>query len=239
MSEPTAAFRGLLDEDVKWLVRRLPNDVRETLIAVGEGIFVAGGFIRACIAHEPVNDVDLFMRSPDAAKLAAAALAKSRGGTAHETDNALTVRGKPPVQFIHRWTFQSPDECVTSFDFTIARAAVWHSSEGWQSTCDPRFYADLAAKRLTYCSPVREEAAAGSLLRVLKFYQRGYRIPLDSLADVMGRVFRGINEETRLANAPGGLERVILGMLHEVDPLVDLSHAAHLPSSRAIEGEAP
>ena len=43
--------------------------------------------------------------------------------------------------------------------------------------CNIRFYPDLAARRLVYTSPLRNEDAGGSILRVLKFYQRGYRIP--------------------------------------------------------------
>jgi hypothetical protein len=225
------AVKELLDEDVAWIVRRLPDDVREILKTARGGIFIAGGFLRACVAGEKASDVDLFSETPLVAQMVADSLAKARGRKVYKTDNALTIGGPLPVQFIHRWTFQSPRECVESFDFTIARAAVWSDGTDWHSCCDEAFYPDLAAKRLRYRSPVREEAPAGSMLRILKFYQRGYRIPLDSLADVMGRMYRAIDMDTRLANAPGGIERVLIGMLHEVDPLIDLSHAAHLPAS--------
>lgn len=227
----------LLAEDVAWIVRRLPDDVIEILKAARGGIFLAGGFVRACVANEKASDVDLFSETPLVAQMVADSLAKARGRKAYKTDNALTIGGPLPVQFIHRWTFQSPKECVESFDFTIARAAVWCDGANWLSCCDPDFYPDLAAKRLRYRSPVREEAPAGSLLRILKFYQRGYRIPLDSLADVLGRMFRGVEQSKLVEN--GGLERVLLGMLHEVDPLIDMSHASHLPAgSRLIEDAA-
>lgn len=222
---------NLLDEDVRWIVRRLPTDIPPLLKLAGPKCFVAGGFLRACVAHEDINDIDLFSSDATTARLAANNLAESRRASVYESENAVTVKSRPPVQFIHRWTFDGPVTCVESFDFTIARAAVWWDGSEWASFCDRDFYADLAAKRLRYRSPVREEAAAGSLLRVLKFYQRGYRIPLDSLADVLGRTYRGIKEDSSLVNAPGGLERVLLGMLHEVDPLVDMEHTAHLPAS--------
>lgn len=218
----------LLDEDVQWIVRRMPKSVSDLLVANAGSLFLAGGFIRACIAGEKVADIDLFSPSTDEAKKAANALAASRGVKVSATDNAFTVRvGELPVQFIHRWTFSSPVACVESFDFTIASAAVFFTSDGnqWLSCCDDRFYADLAAKRLVYRSPVRNEDAGGSLLRVLKFYQRGYRITLPSLGATIARLamafdwgrielegMSGKEVEQRLA-------RVATGLLIEVDPM--------------------
>ena len=99
---------------------------------------------------------------------------------------------------------------------------------------DPRFYEDLAAKRLRYTSPQRNEDAGGSMLRVLKFYQRGYRIPLNCLGAVVSRLVKGIDFDA----VSGGTEatrekqiaKVISGLLREVDPNVDPEHIAHLPS---------
>lgn len=229
--------------DVLWISRRLPGAVLDALKAHGSQLFLAGGFIRACVANEPVNDVDLFTSDAEFAARVASDLCNSGGRRerckVHKTDNAYTVIGLGlPVQVIHRWTFASPQECVASFDFTIARAALWvESGHTPDSVCDPRFYADLAAKRLVYCSPKRVEEVGGSMLRVLKFYQRGYRIPLDSLGAVMARMVNDLDWESieKSAYTQGisneqQIAKVLTGLLQEVDPNIDPFHQSHLPA---------
>lgn len=233
----------LYHDDLRWLLRRLPKAVFTMMKERPNQLIVAGGFIRSCIANEKVSDVDMFSANKDIAELCARKLA----GDEHRlisTDNAFTVLKKPfPVQFIHRWTYERPEDVVPSFDFTIARAAFWYDGKDWKSLCEERFYADLAAKRLVYCSPDRNEEAGGSLLRVLKFYQRGYRIPLNSFGAVMARLMMAV-DLTEIGDRTG-VERekqyakVITGLLHEVDPNVDPTHESHLPSTEALEKEAP
>ncbi len=205
--------------DVHWATRLLPKDVRELLQEHPRRLFLAGGFIRASIAKEDISDIDLISPSQVYAATYADLLMARRNLTLDgrfTSENAITLRGSPPVQFVHRWVYDDPVKCIESFDFTIARAAIWYE-DGWKSACDPDYYADLAAKRLVYLSPVREEAAGGSLLRVLKFYRKGYTIPLDSLAAVLARATSG-------CTGPG-VEQAILGRLREVDPsLPDAEH---------------
>lgn len=246
---------SLAYQDLAWCLRRAPRKLLEQLIAHPGKLFVAGGFIRSCITNETVNDVDVFCGSKDFARSVCLALVDHDATRIHESENAFTLRGFAfPIQFIHRWTFDTPQQCVESFDFTIARAAFWHDGRVWQSACAPSFYADLAGRRLIYCNPVRNEEAGGSLLRVLKFYQRGYRIPLDSLGDVIARLMRGVSVSTVLT--PGQKERiprslgldltfdeaqvgfVVTGLLREVDPAIDPSHVAHLPSDREVKDDA-
>jgi hypothetical protein len=219
---------GLLQHDVHRCQLRLPKLVKELLRDPTLNLCVAGGYIRSCIANEPVNDIDLFSSSRVLAELAALRLAP--GTPFHKTENAITVRmpNSPAVQFIHRWTFDRPERVIPSFDFTIARAAMWWDAPGnqWRTICDPRFYADLAAKRLIYCSPIRSEGAGGSMLRVLKFYQKGYRIPLDSLGAVIARLTKDVRAE---AQTETDIAKVITGLLREVDPSIDPAHVAHLP----------
>ena len=235
---------GLTNYDLAWCLTRLPFSVRGFLQNWNTQLVVAGGFIRGCIANEPISDIDLFATSKEEAHKAALALATTQEVVAkpHTTDNAYTIKlahlQNCPIQFIHRWTFTAPEPLIQSFDFTIARAAFWWNKEEkkWGSLVDPNFYHDLAAKRLVYCSPVREEEAGGSLLRVLKFYQKGYRIPLDSFGAVLSRMFMGIKEDC----LPHGLEReeaiakVLTGLLREVDPSIDPERVAHLPSKSEL-----
>jgi hypothetical protein len=235
-------WSGLTNYDVAWVTRRLPRLVVELLQASPRQLILAGGFIRSCIANEEVHDIDLFTTSEELAKKLAIQLAG--GDRIFKTDNAISVRlpGFPLVQFIHRWTFSEPELVAPSFDFTVARAALWwvkpaEGQAGWRSMCDERFYPDLAAHRLVYCSPDRNEDAGGSILRVLKFYQRGYRIPLDSLGSVIARLQTGVDSEklsgSQVANGftyEQALSRILTGLLREVDPSIDPERIAHLPA---------
>ena len=185
----------LFKEDLCWCIRRLPKDVFNLMKERGNKVFVAGGFIRSCVANEKINDIDLFTTDKTTAELFANII-KGKDYNLMETDNAFTVygRGRISAQFIHKWLFSKPEDILPSFDFTIAKAVIWFDGEEWQSLCDDRFYADLSAKRLVYCSPKRIEEVGGSMLRVLKFYQRGYRIPLDSLGAVIARIHSGLDQ---------------------------------------------
>ncbi len=233
----------LSSHDLSWIVRRLPKKLKDGMQLLGPKVVVAGGFIRCCIANEPINDVDVFTQTPEEAETIAKTLLPT-GRSIISTDNAYTIKGLGiPIQFIHRWTFPKPEDSLKSFDFTIAMAAIWFDGF-WRSACDPRFYEDLAAKRLVYTSPERNEDAGGSMLRVLKFYQRGYRIPLDSLGAVIARLTRDI-EDDGVRNIQGARKctfekaraHVISTLLFEVDPLLDPEHCAHMPSLEEPEPE--
>ncbi len=225
----------LLKEDLYWCIRRLPKDV-VSLLRHEQRLFVAGGFIRACIANERPSDIDIFSPNKDIAELCARTLAGKKYDFL-PTDNAFTVfgKGRLSVQFIHKWTFENPADVLPSFDFTIAKAVFWCEKKIWGSLCDERFYPDLAAKRLTYCSPKRIEEVGGSMLRILKFYQRGYRIPLDSLGATIARIITGIDFER--ADTEEEWAKVLSGLLREVDPQIDPNHIAHLPNTKEIEND--
>ena len=222
---------GLLREDLSWCLQRLPLAWRKLMEDRPNKVFLAGGFIRSCIANEPINDADFFCPTADTA--AACALSLSEGGKHRVvlTDNAHTVVLRPfTAQFIHRWTFDKPETCIESFDFTIAKAAIWFNGVEWTSCVHERFYADMASKRLIYCAPVRNEDAGGSLLRVLKFYQRGYRIPLDSMGSAIARLVMAVDfsKIEKAEDREAQLAKVLTGLLREVDPNIDPTHQAHL-----------
>jgi len=159
-------------------------------------------------------------------------------------------RWRTAVQVVHRWTYSNPTKMLLSFDFTIASAGLWmrhtegeqaalfggpaddfqkrerasHAAlrrqPGWTSMCHPRYYADLAAKRLAYMRPMREEEAGGSLLRVVKFLRRGYNIAPDHLAMVMSRVVQEVHPEALPAWDEAEIAPIITAKLREVDPLM-------------------
>lgn len=211
--------------DMHQVLRRTPKYVRTLLEQNAGRAFLAGGYIRALIAGEPPSDIDIF--GPDKATLEGWAkdivVEASPVARLHETANAFTAifsNGRKPLQFIYRWTYTDVERLVGEFDFTIARAAIWHDGIQWQSACDPRFYADLAARRLVYCAPKRSEDAGGSLMRVRKFLSRGYRIAPESLGACVARLMMGIRlDANSLPLDEPWLAKMLTGLLREVDPL--------------------
>jgi hypothetical protein len=208
----------LLPIDLRRVVAWLPKDV--VALLKKEPLFLAGGYVRATVSQEKPSDIDLF--GPDKERLdrLALELAHSRKGRKHDTDNAYTVLapGRTPVQMIHRWLYGDAERLVGEFDYTVARACVWWADDKWKSLVDERFYPDLAARRLVYCSPKRKEDAGGSLLRARKFLRQGWFIDAQNLGAVVARLcssvdWKQIPDEAQLAV-------VLTALLREVDPLI-------------------
>lgn len=225
----------VLQEWDRWsTVRRLPKKLRELCEAEGALVFIGGGYIRSCVNGEPVNDIDVFTKNAEESER----LSNKLEAPVYKAPNSytLTLDGIH-VQFIHRWGFETPQDCVESFDFTIAKAIIWYDKGAgkWLTLCEPRFYGDLAAKRLVYTSPMRNEDAGGSLLRVLKFYQRGYRIPLDSMGAVVARVLQGIKTDQVNMSDEKMVAKVVTGLLREVDPMIDPFASAHIDTLTKID----
>lgn len=230
-------FSELLPEDRKYCLRRLPRCVLDAMKSEGSKLVLAGGFIRSCLANEHINDVDLFTTSAEEADRIIKIIADK--APIHKSQNAVSCRrNRMQIQIVHRWVFATPQEVVKSFDFTIARAAIYHdaNTKTWHSVCDDRYYKDLATKKLVYMKPDRNEDAGGSMLRVLKFYQRGYRIPLDSMGDVIARLMRSVDMDR--IRTEEGIAKVVTGLLREVDPNIDPEHDAHL-SPINVEDDQP
>lgn len=213
-------MQKLSQDDLHFVVRRIPKDIRE--LVQSRALLIGGGFIRETIAGNTINDIDLFGVTDEQLQGAAEAIATSREGSRKfSTNNAITVLAPPrtPLQFITRWKFAEPSKLVESFDFTVCQAVVWFNAgeQAWESLIGDRFYQDLAARRLVYTFPVRDEEAGGSMLRVRKFLTRGYNIQASSLAGVIARVAGGVHSWTTLDERERA--RVVTGLLHEVDPL--------------------
>jgi hypothetical protein len=214
-------MNGLDDRDVKRAAKLLPAELRTVLQAM-PGLVVAGGLVRAAVSGDPVSDIDVFARSRSLAGLAATAYENEVSVDTRqiETPNAITVLaedGRRAVQFITRWTFDDPTRLIYSFDFSIARAAIWWEGTAppmkggvWASSCDSRFYVDLAARRLVFMSP-QDNTAGGTLLRVQKFVRLGYRISAFQVAAVVMNLARQAGAEEEILRKT---ERLI----KEVDP---------------------
>lgn len=237
----------LLRHDLSWATQRMPKTLKRVMsFPEFQGkVFVGGGYLRSIVSGEPVNDVDVFVSSKEDAENLANILSIedskdiSSPKKVSKTDNAYSVRLVGGfTQIIHRWVFDKVESVADSFDFTVCCAAISFENGRWSSYCDDRFYPDLAAKRLIYRSPVRNEDAGGSMLRVLKYYQKGYRIPLDSLSSVIGRLCTGVDFNNKKIIDDGKnlneyeFSKIICGLLREVDPEVDPHHRSHLPSEK-------
>lgn len=210
----------LTQEDLRFVVTRLPRDIRK--LAQERGLFIAGGFIRETIAGNKAHDVDLFGPTKEALDLAAELIAAKRDARIYRTDNAITVLtgNRMPIQFITRWLYDDAQKLLAEFDFTVCQAVIWFDKEDglWKSAISDGFYPDLAARRLVYTYPQREEDAGGSMLRVRKFLQRGYTIQAPSLGGVIARIARAVRWE-QIGDDEHKAGRVIAGLLREVDPL--------------------
>ncbi|GBR70941.1 hypothetical protein [Gluconobacter kanchanaburiensis] len=220
--------------DLRRALMCLPKDV---LNVIKDGkLFLAGGYLRACVAGEPISDIDILSPNRTTAEKWAQYLSGSRGGREPwHTKNAITLSevGKTPVQFIHRWTFNAPEEIIESFDFTVAQAVIWYDGAIWKSLVSSNFYQDLAAKRLRYTFPNRHEDAGGSLLRVQKFLKRGYDISPENLAKVISRLIGGVREDSPFWQGTEEYKATILAsLLRQVDPLHIIDGA---PSEDCLE----
>lgn len=231
----------LIPDDLIYAVNMLPSPLRQLMKQNPNRMIVAGGYVRDRILGEKPSDIDVFAPDRETAErwgdhLVAVLVA----GDLICTRNAYTIKTKLPIQIIHRWTYNVPRQVVGSFDFTIAKGAIWYDqaladatgveSDGWTSMIDPLFYPDLAARRLRYSHPDRNEDAGGSLLRVLKFYQRGYRIPLDSLGGTIARLLKGTNLDGE-RDSEEHATKIFTGLLREVDPNIDPEKFAYRMST--------
>jgi hypothetical protein len=232
-------MKQLNPHDLSWAVRILPREVKALMQEHGQDIILGGGFLRSAVQGERPNDVDLFVPSADLARVFAVKLSQNGNRRIIETENAYSLRnvGGHFVQFVHKWTYTEPEALIESFDFTIACAAIWFADCKWNSLRDPDYYSDLAAKRLVYRRPIRNEAAGGSFLRAVKFWSRGFRSPLDTMGALISRLNEGVDREklSGVRNERGFSSEeayafVVTGLLVEVDPAADPEHAAHLPS---------
>jgi hypothetical protein len=228
---------NLVFDDMHRIITMMPKDIR--VLLERENVFLAGGAIRSLIAGEAVSDWDIFGPSTAQLELLGRRLAEDRKGVFHKSKNAFTIIAPPriPVQFIHRWLYSEAGPLSESFDFTIARAVVWHADGEWRSTCDALFYADLAAKRIRYMAPDRNEDAGGSMLRAMKFAHRGYHIAPESLGKVMARLTCKMREDG-LGQTEADQGRLLTGLLRDVDPLLVVDGLEMRDPDDENEGEA-
>jgi hypothetical protein len=245
----------LSPSDLNFVLSRCPKDVRKLLTDNPGSLFLAGGFIRATIAGEKVSDIDLFGKSADDLLRIAKDLTLDRKGRYFKTDNAITVLAPPriPVQFITRWLFNDPAACIASFDYTVCQAVIWaekvevnsiETDENgvnkktsrilFHSAISDHFYQDLAARRLVYTFPKRDEEAGGSFMRMVKFIKKGYNIQAPSMGGIIARI--AMNVDQKAWSDERWMAQVISGLLRQVDPLLIVDGIDFIDEHEVIEG---
>ncbi len=185
--------------DLDRVVRALPEGVRDTLTSVGKGI-VAGGFIRAVLAGEEPNDLDIFGNFDKDQATAFADDCDHAGGYYYTpTTLSVEVNGRK-TQIVYGHRYGSALEVLAAFDFTVCQAAVWYDIKefGWRSACATTFYSDLAARRLIYTAPRRPKethvrGAANSAARLVKYSLKGYSADTHELGKILVDVAQGLD----------------------------------------------
>src|SRR3546814_11695537 len=74
----TMALFELTSNDLRFVAQRLPRDVRDLLKLHHGKLFLGGGFIRAVVAGETPNDIDLFGSDAEWLKNVASGLSAQR-----------------------------------------------------------------------------------------------------------------------------------------------------------------
>lgn len=216
----------LSNTDIRLVLSKIPKDV-VAMLREDSRLVLAGGIIRALIGQERPHDIDVFGDEVISLTNTAQNIVNSRQSKGEQarlftTGNAITVysNGRLPLQFITRWTFTDILEVINSFDYTVCQAAISYDSmtKQFRSICSDSFYADLAAKRLVYTSPVRVEDTGGSLMRAIKYVRRGYSIDVENLAAVCSRLMDGMNATQRAIPCESRRAEILKDLLSEVYP---------------------
>ena len=257
-------MQTLTQSDLNFVLSRCPRDILKLLRANAGKIFLAGGFIRSTICGDKVSDIDLFGPTHDELLRIAKDLTLERKGRFFETKNAITVLSPPrfPVQFITRWCFIAPEKLIESFDFTVCQAVIWaerlpdaprlvdgklvtEEKHRFHSITSDAFYPDLAARRLVYTHPQRDEEAGGSLMRVIKFVKKGYNVQAPTLAGVITRIALEVDMGAVSRRRHQGGEHstddekwvttIMTGLLREVDPLVVIDGVDYLDEHEIMQ----
>lgn len=131
-----------------------------------QNCWIAGGAMRSWLVGDPVKDIDIFSSDPDAVIAAFEESDNYKAGVKNDFI-AHFYRKDVRYEIIRAYKFNSPQETIDSFDFTIVCAA--YGSYGL--VADERFYIDNAQKRLVVKSLPKP---LSTIKRALKYSKRGY-----------------------------------------------------------------
>ena len=184
--KPRFPYKILSDTIIANVLEQLP----ESIISLMEqyNIVLAGGFIRAVVAKEPPRDIDIFVMEPteqERKQVAKQVIREVWDQPVHASLYAFTAEpsGMPPVQLVHYWPVDTPEDLLDRFDFTICEAAMWFDGSFPMPVgiCSSMFMDDSYSKTIRYADPIREPGelnVADSIKRAFRFRDRGYTLPI-------------------------------------------------------------
>lgn len=166
-----------------------------------KGAFIAGGALTSAFTNSNINDVDIYFKTKEDFIESIYNAYDENLWCVSATDRAVTfVRDDCIIQLMHFDFFPTAEAVFDAFDYTVCMAAYDIDAEDFIFQED--FMKHAAQRKLSFHSGTRYPY--NSLLRVLKYQQRGYtinkadllrigltcqRVPVDSwesLADAIG-----------------------------------------------------
>jgi hypothetical protein len=147
--------------------------------------FVAGGAVRDWFSSSKItSDVDLWFKNVDDANKTVEKLRSEFGEPMFESDGVVNFAiRKHKIQIIRRVFFQTPEDVLNYFDFTISCAAV----STVEVIVHPQFFSDLCRRRLNIANLPHPRT---TLNRVLKYERKGFRI----CPDEMNKLVRAVHK---------------------------------------------
>lgn len=138
-----------------------------------KGAIIAGGALTSAFTGQPINDVDLYFKSKEDFIEAVAEAYESSLWCVAATDRAITfVSGDDVIQLMHFDFFEDAEAVFDAFDYTIVMAA--YDIDKAEFVFHEDFFKHAAQRFLRFHSGTRYPY--GSLMRVLKYQDRGYKI---------------------------------------------------------------
>jgi hypothetical protein len=142
------------------------------------GAFIAGGAITSVFTGQPIRDVDFYLKSKEAFIEAVAQAYDESFWCLAATDRAVTfARGSDIIQLMHFDFFPTAEAVFDAFDFTVCMGA--YDLDTKEFIFHEEFMKHAAQRHLSFHSGTRYPY--GSLLRVLKYQQRDYKISRSDL----------------------------------------------------------
>lgn len=187
--------RTLTAADKSRVVKALPDDLVRYLKASRGRLFVCGGFIRDVALGDEPKDIDVFGTDGELVKTSGLALGAERPEGSKSTVYSISIKNPDlPIQFVWTWPVASPKVAIDRMDFTMCQAAMWWASGQWRSLCSSEFYPDTDEKRLRYTWPSREGTAGRSLVRAMRFVERGWKFPADEITRLVAHTALEVTE---------------------------------------------
>lgn len=139
-----------------------------------KGAFVAGGAITSVFTGQPINDVDFYFKTKEDFINAVGAAYEDSLWCLAASDRAITFgqRDGAVIQFMLFDFFPEAKDIFDAFDFTVCMGAYDIDKEEFVFQED--FFKHAAQRHMSFHAGTRYPF--GSLLRVLKYQDRGYKI---------------------------------------------------------------